>query len=60
MIDSSWHIDLDLTFMPFRVEQNVYPLLRIRDLAIAQYKDLSIPSEWMLDSGLIGKVYTDM
>ena len=38
----------------------MYPLLRIRDTTISQYKDLSIPTQWMLDSGLVGKVCTEI
>ena len=41
----------------YRVEQSVYALLRTRDMAIARYKEFSIPTQWMLDSGLVGKVY---
>lgn len=39
-----------------KVEQSVYALLRTRDMAMSRYKDLSIPTQWMLDSGLIGKI----
>lgn len=39
-----------------KVEQSVYALLRTRDMAISRYKEFSIPTQWMLDSGLIGKI----
>lgn len=39
-----------------RVEQSVYGLLRTRDMAMARYKEFSIPVQWMLDSGIVGKV----
>lgn len=39
-----------------KVEQSVYALLRTRDMAIARYKEYDIPTQWMLDSGLIGKI----
>ncbi|KAJ7570171.1 hypothetical protein O6H91_01G108800 [Diphasiastrum complanatum] len=39
-----------------KVEQSVYALLRTRDMAIARYKEYRIPTQWMLDSGLIGKI----
>lgn len=38
----------------------MYPLLRIRDTAVSQYNDLSIPTQWMLDSGLVGKVCAEI
>jgi hypothetical protein len=41
-----------------RVEHNVYGLLRTRDMAIARYKEFSIPTQWMLDSGVVGRVLT--
>ena len=39
-----------------RVEQSVYGLLRTRDMAMARYKEYNIPVQWMLDSGIVGKV----
>lgn len=39
-----------------KTEQSVYALLRTRDMAISRYKDFSIPTQWMLDSGLVGKI----
>lgn len=38
------------------MEQSVYALLRTRDMAIARYKDFGVPTQWMLDTGLVGKV----
>lgn len=40
-----------------RVEQGVYGLLRTRDMAIARYREFSIPTQWTLDSGVVGKVF---
>lgn len=39
-----------------KVESSVYALLRTRDMAIARYKEFGIPTQWMLDSGLVGKI----
>lgn len=39
-----------------KVEQSVYALLRTRDMAIARYKEFSIPTNWLLDSGVVGKI----
>ena len=39
-----------------RVEHNVYGLLRTRDMAMARYREYNIPAQWMLDSGIVGKV----
>lgn len=39
-----------------RVEQSVYALLRTRDMAISRYKEFGIPVDWLLDSGVVGKV----
>lgn len=39
-----------------RMEQSVYALLRTRDMAIARYKEFGVPTQWMLDTGLVGKV----
>ncbi|KAH9306420.1 hypothetical protein KI387_010824 [Taxus chinensis] len=38
-----------------KVEQSVYALLRTRDMAVARYKEFSIPTSWLLDSGVVGK-----
>jgi hypothetical protein len=38
------------------MEKSVYAMLRGRDLATTRYKEFSIPTQWMLDSGLVGKV----
>nr|BAG54845.1 chloroplast unusual positioning 1A [Adiantum capillus-veneris] len=39
-----------------KVESSVYALLRTRDMAIARYKEFGIPTQWMQDSGLVGKI----
>lgn len=39
-----------------KVEQSVYALLRTRDMAISRYREFGIPTNWLLDSGLIGKI----
>ncbi|CAK9231186.1 unnamed protein product [Sphagnum troendelagicum] len=39
-----------------KVEHNIYGLLRTRDMAIARYKEFGIPTQWMLDSGVVGKI----
>lgn len=39
-----------------RVEQSVYALLRTRDMAISRYREFGIPVDWLLDSGVVGKV----
>ncbi|KAL2608789.1 hypothetical protein R1flu_027362 [Riccia fluitans] len=39
-----------------KVEQSVFALLRTRDMAMARYKEYNIPTTWMLDNGLIGKI----
>lgn len=39
-----------------RVEQSVYALLRTRDMAISRCKEFGIPVDWLLDSGVVGKV----
>ncbi|KAG0560087.1 hypothetical protein KC19_10G153600 [Ceratodon purpureus] len=39
-----------------KVEQSVYGLLRTRDMAMARYKEFNIPVQWMLDSGVVGKI----
>lgn len=39
-----------------KVEHSVYALLRTRDMAISRYKEFGIPVDWLLDSGLIGKI----
>eukprot|EP01018_Ginkgo_biloba_P021608 Gb_27143 [translate_table: standard] len=38
------------------VEESLYALLRMRDMTIARYKDFGIPTYWLLDSGLVGKI----
>eukprot|EP00252_Welwitschia_mirabilis_P027977 TRINITY_DN986_c0_g1_i1.p1 TRINITY_DN986_c0_g1~~TRINITY_DN986_c0_g1_i1.p1 ORF type:complete len:1032 (+),score=248.54 TRINITY_DN986_c0_g1_i1:716-3811(+) len=39
-----------------KVEQSVYALLRTRDMAIARYREFNIPTDWLLDSGVVGKI----
>ncbi|KAK4430168.1 protein CHUP1, chloroplastic [Sesamum alatum] len=39
-----------------KVEQSVYALLRTRDMAVSRYKEFGIPVNWLLDSGVVGKI----
>ncbi|XP_027365460.1 protein CHUP1, chloroplastic-like isoform X3 [Abrus precatorius] len=39
-----------------KMEQSVYALLRTRDMAISRYKEFGIPVNWILDSGVVGKI----
>ncbi|XVE53365.1 hypothetical protein DITRI_Ditri02bG0198500 [Diplodiscus trichospermus] len=39
-----------------KVEQSVYALLRTRDMAISRYREFGIPIDWLLDSGIVGKI----
>lgn len=39
-----------------KVEQSVYALLRTRDMAISRYKEFGIPVDWLMDSGVVGKI----
>ncbi|KAL0925599.1 hypothetical protein M5K25_003956 [Dendrobium thyrsiflorum] len=39
-----------------KVEQSVYALLRTRDMAISRYREFGIPTDWLSDSGVVGKV----
>lgn len=39
-----------------RVEQNIFALLRTRDMAMSRYKEFGIPVNWLLDTGVVGKV----
>eukprot|EP00250_Pteridium_aquilinum_P001328 c11538_g1_i1 orf=253-2151(-) len=39
-----------------KVEQSIYAVLRTRDMAVARYKEFGVPTQWMLDSGLVGKI----
>lgn len=43
-------------YLVARVEQSVYALLRTRDMAISRCKEFGIPVDWLLDSGVVGKV----
>lgn len=38
------------------MEQSVHAVLRNREMAISQYEELGIPVDWLLDSGVVGKV----
>lgn len=51
------HIALEaLLFLQEKVEDYVYAFLQSRETAIVWYKQFSIPTYWMLDSGLIGEI----
>lgn len=39
-----------------KVEQSVYALLRTRDMAISRYKEFGIPVNWLMDTGVVGKI----
>lgn len=39
-----------------KVEQSVYALLRTRDMAISRYRDFGFPTDWLMDSGIVGKI----
>ncbi|KAI4294957.1 hypothetical protein MLD38_040764 [Melastoma candidum] len=39
-----------------KVEQSVYALLRTRDMAVARYKEFKIPVDWLMDTGVVGKI----
>ncbi|GBG73799.1 hypothetical protein CBR_g17138 [Chara braunii] len=39
-----------------KVESMVYGLLRARDMLIRRFQEFAIPTYWLLDSGMIGKV----
>lgn len=39
-----------------KVEQSVYALLRTRDMAISRYREFGIPVNWLMDSGIVGKI----
>lgn len=39
-----------------KVEQSVYALLRTRDMAISRYREFGIPTNWLQDSGVVGKI----
>lgn len=38
------------------MEQSVYALLRTRDMAASRYREFGIPTNWLQDSGVVGKV----
>ncbi|KAJ6901154.1 hypothetical protein NC652_027056 [Populus alba x Populus x berolinensis] len=39
-----------------KVENSVYALLRTRDMAVSRYREFGIPTNWLLDSGVVGKI----
>ncbi|KAJ8760408.1 hypothetical protein K2173_015075 [Erythroxylum novogranatense] len=39
-----------------KVESSVYALLRTRDVAISRYRAFAIPFDWLLNSGVVGKI----
>lgn len=39
-----------------KVEQSVYELLHTREMTISRYRDFGIPTDWLLDSGVLGKI----
>lgn len=39
-----------------KVEQSVYALLRTRDMAISRYREFGIPVNWLMDTGVVGKI----
>ncbi|XP_043716469.1 protein CHUP1, chloroplastic-like isoform X2 [Telopea speciosissima] len=39
-----------------KVEQSVYALLRTRDMAISRYREFGIPVDWLMDTGIVGKI----
>ncbi|KAL5761484.1 hypothetical protein ACOSP7_017748 [Xanthoceras sorbifolium] len=39
-----------------KVEQSVYALLRTRDMTISRYREFGIPVNWLMDSGVVGKI----
>ncbi|KAK8604442.1 hypothetical protein V6N13_099384 [Hibiscus sabdariffa] len=39
-----------------KVEKSVYALLRTRDMAVSRYREFGIPVNWLLDSGIVGKI----
>ncbi|KAL5722295.1 Protein chup1 [Ranunculus cassubicifolius] len=39
-----------------KVEQSVYALLRTRDMAISRYREFGIPTNWLQDTGVVGKI----
>lgn len=39
-----------------KLEQSVYALLRTRDMAASRYREFGIPTDWLQDSGVVGKI----
>lgn len=42
--------------MDVRLEKSMSRLVNLRSLAMPSYKELRIPTDWMLDSGIASKV----
>ncbi|PHT25709.1 Protein CHUP1, chloroplastic [Capsicum baccatum] len=40
----------------YRLLENVYALLRTRDMAASRYREFGIPTDWLQDSGVVGKI----
>lgn len=38
------------------MEQGIYALLRTRDITVSRYAEFSIPTYWIQDTGIVGKV----
>lgn len=45
-----------MTLLLEKLEQSVYNLLRKRETANTVYKEFDIPTDWMLDNGMISKI----
>lgn len=43
-------------FLTFRMERTVYSLLRTRDSLMRNCKEYQIPTDWMVDNGILSKV----
>ncbi|KAL6006879.1 hypothetical protein ACLOJK_032375 [Asimina triloba] len=39
-----------------KLEQSVYALLWTREMAISRYQEFGIPVDWLMDSGVVGKI----
>ena len=72
MLNSDWLIDFDM-FLSFshtlsfffyvlyaRAEKYIHDFMEARDWIISQLKKLNLPTDWMLDSGIIAKVYHNL
>lgn len=40
----------------FRIERTIYNVLRTRESLMRSCKEFQIPTDWMLDSGILSKV----